>query len=101
MVISKFAERLAKSEQIARDQFGSLMNELVKRVLPIGARLAPDDGPSLIIYRLAVEGYVLAVAFHLELLQVGGKALEIIRVGQDSDGLRPEKIVVPDSKQAQ
>ena len=99
-MVREFAKRLAKSDQIARDQLGSLMNKLVERVLPVGARLAPDDRRSLVVYGLAVERHVLAVAFHLELLQVRRKALEIVRVRHDADGLRAEKVVVPDGKQA-
>src|ERR1700690_3256699 len=99
-MIGKFAKWFAKSDQIAGDQLRSLMNKLVKRVLSIGARLAPDDRPSLVVHGLAVEGHVLAVAFHLELLQVRRKALEIVRVRHDADGLRAEKVVVPDAKQA-
>src|SRR6202453_712248 len=100
MMVREFAKWLAKSDQIAGDQLRSLMNKLVKRVLSVGSWFAPDDRPSLIVHLLAVEGHVLAVAFHLELLQVGRKALEIVRVRHDADGLRTEKVVVPDGKQA-
>src|ERR1700691_3262466 len=99
-MVSKLAKWFAKSDQIAGDQLRSLMNKLVKRVLSVSARFAPDDRPSLIVHLLAVEGYVLAVAFHLELLKVRRKALQIVRVRHDADGLGTEKVVVPDGKQA-
>ena len=43
---------------------------------------------------------MLAVALHRQLLQIGGKALQILLVGQHGDGLRAEEIVVPDGQQA-
>ena len=43
---------------------------------------------------------MLAVAFHRQLLEIGGKTLEILLVRQDRDGLGPEKVVVPDRQQA-
>src|ERR1700691_4051717 len=99
-MVFKLAKRLAESDQVARNQLRALMNELIKRVLPVSSGFTPDDRPSLVAHGLAVEVYVLAVAFHLQLLQVSRKAFEIVRVGHDVDGLRAEKIVVPDSKQA-
>src|ERR1700678_2773203 len=99
-MVFKLAKRLAESDQVARNKFRALMNELVKRVLPVGSRLTPDDRPGLVGHGLAVEIYVLAVALHLQLLQVSRKALEIVRVRHDAKSLRPEKIVVPDGEQA-
>src|ERR1700684_3915074 len=99
-MIFKVAKRLAESDQVARNKLGALMNELVKRVLPVGSGLTPDDRPSLVAHGLAVEIHVLSVALHLQLLQVSWKAFEIVRVGHDAEGWRAEKIVVPGSKQA-
>ena len=44
---------------------------------------------------------MLAVALHGELLEIGGKALQILLIGQHGDGLGAEEIVVPDGEQAQ
>ena len=76
------------------------MDELIEGVLAVGAGLAPVDGAGLGLDALAVEGDVLAVALHGELLEVGGKALEVLLVGQDGDGLRVEEVGVPDGEQA-
>ena len=43
---------------------------------------------------------MLAVALHGQLLQIGRKALQVLLVGQDRDGLGAEEIVVPDGQQA-
>ena len=40
---------MGKTDEVARDQFGALMDELVERVLTICARLSPDDRAGLII----------------------------------------------------
>src|SRR5271166_1300662 len=99
-MVLKVAKRLAESDQVARDKLRALMDELVKRVLPVGSRFTPDDRPRLVAHGLAVEVHVLAVALHLQLLQVSRKALEVVRVRHDANGLRSEEVVVPDSKQA-
>ena len=44
---------------------------------------------------------MLAVALHLELLQVRRKTRERGRVWHDPDGLRAEEIVVPDRQKPQ
>ena len=42
-------ERLDKGNEIARDESRPLMDQLVERVLAVGARLAPVDGTSLVL----------------------------------------------------
>src|SRR5262249_49505295 len=73
----------------------SLVDELVKRVLAVGAGLSPIDRAGLIVDLPAIERDILAVALHRELLEIGGKALQVLLVRQDRDGLRSEEIVVP------
>ena len=43
MVIAQRIQRLTKSNEVARNEFGSLMEQLVERVLTIGAGLSPND----------------------------------------------------------
>ena len=43
VVVPQRIERLAETDEVARDQPGALMDQLVERVLAIGARLAPVD----------------------------------------------------------
>src|ERR1700678_2634153 len=100
-MIGKLAQRLAKSDQIARDQLRSLMDELVERMLSIRPRLAPDNRSGLIVHALPLEINMLAVALHLELLQIRGKAFQIVGVRHDAQRLRSEKVVVPNCKQPQ
>src|SRR6266700_4813463 len=70
VVPSQQIQRLAEADKIARDQFGSLVNELIEGMLPIRARLPPDNRASLIIDRMTLQIHMLAIALHVELLQV-------------------------------
>ncbi len=94
-------QRVAEADEIARYQFGSLVNKLVEGVLPVGAGLAPDNGPGLVIDRSAFQVNMLAIAFHIKLLQVGTQATEIIVVRQNRHRLGAEEVVVPDANQSE
>src|ERR1700730_18055302 len=89
----------AKCDEVARNHLRALVDELVERMLPVGSGFAPEDGSRLIIDCSPVQRHMLAVRLHRELLQISWKPLEILIVGEDADGLRTEKIVVPDSEQ--
>src|SRR5579862_6874857 len=69
-------------------------------MLPVGPRLAPIDRAGLIAGAFAAKRDMLAVALHSQLLQISRKSLQILLIGQNSDGLRAEKVGVPDRQQA-
>jgi hypothetical protein len=71
VMIAKRVERLSETYEVARDEFGALMDELIKRVLAIRARLAQVDRSGLIVDLCALQGHVLAIALHDQLLKVG------------------------------
>src|SRR5437879_4117093 len=96
MVSAKWIERLRKSDEVARDEPGPLMNQLVERVLAVGSRFAPVNWTRVVRYSLPVECHVLAVALHRQLLQVSGKPFQILLIGQYRHGLRSKEIAVPD-----
>ena len=50
-----------RRDEVARHQLGALMDQLVERMLAVGARLTPDDRAGLVIHRIAVAIDVLAV----------------------------------------
>lgn len=77
------------------------MNQLIERVLTVGARLAPDDRARLVIHGVAVTVNVFTVGFHVALLEVGGKAVHILVVRQNRFGFSAEEVVVPDTDQRQ
>src|SRR5580700_4687913 len=89
-------DRMDEGDEVARDEPGALMNQLVERVLAVGAWFAPIDRTGLVRYLLSVKRDMLAVAFHGQLLEVRRKAFEVLFVGQNSDGLSAKKVVVPD-----
>src|SRR5690606_40598476 len=60
----------------------ALMQQLVKRVLRIRSRLAPDDGARGALHGLARAPHPLAVALHLELLQMGRESTQVVVVRQ-------------------
>src|SRR5262249_44393130 len=91
---------LSKRDEIAGYESRSLMDQLIERMLAIGPRLTPINRPGFVIHRNAVDRYVLAIALHGELLEIGWKALEVLLIRQHSDGLSAEEVVVPDAKQA-
>src|SRR5674536_257901 len=75
--------RRGDGDEVGRDQLGALMDELVERMLPVRAGLAPEDLAGRGRDRLAVSAYALAVRLHRQLLQVRGEAVQVLRVGQD------------------
>ena len=48
-------------------------------MLAVGAGLAPDDRAGLVVHDMPVQIDVLAVALHLQLLEIGGEAGQIAR----------------------
>ena len=96
----KRSERVAKRDKVTGDKPRALMNQLIERVLAVGAGFAPVNRPSLIVHCFPAERDVLAVALHGQLLQIRGKALQVLFVGQDCHRLRAEEIVVPNRQKA-
>src|SRR5260370_42629649 len=60
-------ERLVKRDEIARDEFRALVNELVERTLSDGPRPTPENRPGLINDARSAQRYVLAVGLHPKL----------------------------------
>src|SRR5258708_38366928 len=93
-------ERLGKGNEIARDDAGSLMDQLVERMLPICSGLAPVDGSGIVGDGFAIERDMLPITLHGQLLQIRRESFQVLLVRQDCDGLCVEKVVVPKSEQA-
>jgi len=54
VVIAQRVVADGRGDEVTRNDFGALMDQLIKRMLTIGARLAPDNRASLVIHRIAV-----------------------------------------------
>jgi hypothetical protein len=76
------------------------VDQLVERVLAVGARLAPEDLAGLGGDRRAVRLHALAVGLHRQLLQVGREAVQVLRVRQHGVAAGLEEVDVPDVEQA-
>src|SRR4030095_8928055 len=61
-------ECFGECDEIARDEPGSLMKQLVEGVLSVRSGFAPVDWASFILDRGSLESYVLAVTLHRQLL---------------------------------
>src|SRR3954447_2321440 len=90
---------LSERDEITGYEPCSLMDQLIEGMLAVGSRLTPVDRPGVVIHSCAVDRDMLAVALHRQLLEVGGKALQILLIGQHGDGLGAEEVVVPDGEQ--
>ena len=91
--------RRRRDQEVEGNDLGSLMDELEEGVLAVGAGLAPNHRPGRRIGGRAVELDVLAVALHLQLLEIGGKAPEPLVVGDHAMGRVAEDVAVPDAEQ--
>src|ERR1700690_1967014 len=86
-----------RCEEIGWDKSCTLMDKLVERMLPVCSRLAPDYRPGLISHRPSRSIDRLAIAFHVALLEISGKAVHVLVIRQYYFGLSAEKISVPDA----
>ncbi len=91
--------RRRRDEQVQGNDLRSLMDELEEGVLAVGAGFAPHHRPGRRIGGRAVELDVLAVALHLQLLEIGGEAPEPLVVGDHAMRGVAEDVAVPDAEQ--
>ena len=80
---------------------GALVQPLEEGVLAVAAFFAPGEAGGVVAEGLAVDVHAFAVAFHFQLLQVGGQATQAMVVrGHAAAGLTEEG-TVPDIQQAE
>ncbi len=90
---------LRRGQEVARDQLGALVDQLVESMLTVGARLPPDDRAGRIIDARALAGDALAIALHIALLEVRWEVHQVLIVRQNGMRLGVEEVVVPDAQQ--
>jgi hypothetical protein len=81
LVPAQPVQRLGKRDEVTGDELGPLMDQLVKRMLAIGARLSPVDRPGLVADLRSIKGHVFTVALHRQLLEVSREALQVLLIG--------------------
>src|SRR5690606_7956494 len=65
----------------------------------ICAGFTPDNRPRCIVYIRSIAAYRLTVAFHIPLLEVRSKPVQVLVVGEDGFGRGSKKISIPDANQ--
>lgn len=78
LVVIDWVMALGGNDEVSRDKFGALVQELVEGVLGISGRLAEEDGAGSVFNHVIVAGHGLAIGFHGQLLEVGREAVEIL-----------------------
>src|SRR5215470_14174363 len=94
-----FIQGLGKGNEVARNDPGALMDQLVKRVLAVRSWLAPVNRSRIAIDWFPIKCDVLSVALHRQLLQICWKTFQVLLVRQYSYCLRVEEVVVPKRQQ--
>ena len=88
-------------DEVGGDHRAALVQELVERVLSVGAGFTPDHRSGLVGHRLAVDTDSLSVRLHVELLKIGRKAMEHPRVGEHGATRQIAEGAIPDLDQAE
>ena len=87
--------RRRRDKEVQGNDLRALMDELEEGVLAVGAGLAPHHRAGRRVARRAVELDMLAVALHLQLLEIGGEAPEPLVVWDHAVRRVPEDVAVP------
>eukprot|EP00158_Paraphelidium_tribonemae_P008264 Partr_v1_DN28534_c0_g1_i1_m73882 len=86
-------------QKVTWNDLGSLVDELVEGVLAVSSRLSPDDGTGRVVNALSVTSDILAVGFHISLLEIGSEAVHVLIIRKNGVGLSTVEVVVPYSDQ--
>ena len=71
MVITQRIVRPRRGNELARDDIGALVDQLIECMLTIGPRLAEQRRSRGIAHRLSVMTARFAIRFHVRLLKIG------------------------------
>ena len=92
LVVADLVVGVHEPDEVARDELRALVDAAGRTRAGRWCRAVPHTiGPVCIVDRVAVEVDRLAVALHVELLEVGGEAREVLAVRQDRLRLAPKK----------
>src|SRR5689334_12623419 len=99
-MVTKRLDGLGEADEVAWDETRALVDQLIEGVLPVGSRFAPVHRARLVAHARAVNADALAIALHGELLEIGWESRQVLAVRKHGNGLRVEKVRVPESQQA-
>ena len=95
VMVAHLVVAVGRSDEVARNHLGALVDQLVEGVLAVGARFAPEDRAGLVVHALRVTIDGLAGGFHVRLLEVGGEAVQVLVVREHRVAGSAEEVVVP------
>src|SRR5690554_2790319 len=84
MVIAYWIMGNGRSDKVTGNQLRSLMDQLVKCMLPVGSGLTPDDRAGSVVHFFALSADIFTVTFHIALLKVSRKSVQVLIVRQYS-----------------
>ena len=95
VMVTDLVEAVGRGDEVARNHLGALVDQLVEGVLAVRARFAPEDRTRLVVHALGIAVNGLAVGFHVGLLEVGGKAVQVLVVREHGIAGSAKEVVVP------
>ena len=101
MMARQIVQGLLHGDELHRHDIGALVQHLEIRMLAIGSGLAPQHRRGAERKRLALRIDTLAVALHLQLLQIRGQAAQRTVIRRNAAAGEAVEIAVPDVQQAQ
>ena len=99
MMITNRVVADSRCNKVAGYHQGSLVNKLVKCMLSVGAGFTPNYRTGGIIHRISVTIGILSITFHIGLLQISRKAMQVLIVREYCFTLCTKKIGVPNTNQ--
>jgi hypothetical protein len=78
MMITDSIVTIYRRNKITGDHDSALVDQLVKRMLSVCARLAPDYRACQVVHSCPVSVDTLAITFHITLLKIGGKTVQVL-----------------------
>src|SRR5512141_327368 len=95
MVIADWIMADGRSDEIAGDQPGSLVDQLIECMLTVSAGFTPDDGAGLVVHPVSIPVHIFTIAFHIALLEIGREPVQVLIIGKNGLTFSTIEVVVP------
>ena len=96
-----FFVTFSANHEFTWDSTRSLMDKLIKCVLPVCAGLTPYNRSRIVVQPATVHRDTLAVGFHFKLLKICWQPRKALFIGQDRAGRISKALIVPNTGQGQ
>ena len=101
VVAGQIAAFFQRSNQVDRGNVGTLVQQLEESMLAVDTGFTPDNRAGFVFYRFAVHADLLAVRFHIQLLDKLGQAVQVLVVRGDDVAAAAEIVDVPNTDHRQ